>query len=153
MAKAQLSSDALLVITNCTRNPYTRPIEPNEIKKPEHTMMPGQSCTIRKGFHDVLMKASRPYAALIGQRKLVLKEAPELVESPEQLHNSSDPKMPEDLKTNPVMQGADGPKEAVADTKDVTLVDAPDADTTVAAAGPTTAPPASSRKRNQQDQA
>ncbi len=146
MAKAQQTSDTILIITNCTRNPYTRPIEPGEIKKPEHTMMPGQSCTIRKGFHEVLMKASRPYAALIGQRKLVLKEAPELVESPEQLHNASAPKMPEDLKANPVMEGADGPKEAVASTKDVTLVDAPEgADDTVK-----TAPPTSSRTKSKQ---
>lgn len=124
--RAALTDDTILVITNCTRSPYTRPTEKGEIVRPEHRMEPGGTCTIRKGFHDQLMKASKPYAALVGKRKLVVKEDPMLVESPTQLHNAGEPQMPADLKESPVVETVNGPKGAEATTTDVAMVDAPD---------------------------
>lgn len=118
------SSD-LLILTNCTRSPYTRPLQPGEIKVPGHTILPGGSCTISREWHEKLMKVSRPYSALVGQQKLRIKENAEDVVAPEQLQNTSEPQMPADLKENPITETANGPKEAVSVTKDVTIVDAP----------------------------
>ncbi len=141
--KAQLTDNTVLVLTNCTRSPYTRPLEKGEILRPEHRMQPGSSCTIRKGFHDLCMRVNKPYSALVGQRKLVIKDDPMLVESPEQLQNGSNPVMPADLKENPAIDTVNGPKTATADTKDVVLADVP-------ADAPVSAPPTSSKKNRGQ---
>lgn len=116
-----------LKITNKTRNPFTVPLAKGEIKTERHTIQRGGTGVVSIEAHQSAMKYNKAYRALIDQRKLIVTSEYEKQEEfhSEELETTAAPKKPADLDESPTVEGAEGIKEPIVESKSIEFVDAP----------------------------